>query len=280
VRDDGPALSAGPADRIPGPASPDPLTLAAARRRLLLDMAGIVASAAGFGVVFGLTARASGFSLVETVAFSVIVFAGASQFAAAGMVAGGFGWPAIILVTALVNSRHLLYAAAMGPWLRARRFAERAAMAHVLTDEAFALSLVHFRRVGFADRRGYWLAAIGGVFIPWNLATLVGVLGGQVVPDPKVLGLDVVFPAAMAGLAIGLVTGRREVVAAAAAVALALATGLAVDPRAGVVVGGLLGPLAGLALPRRDPSRPDADELPADPTTLAHPGRSDDGMAP
>ena len=44
-------------------------------------------------------------------------------------------------------------------------------MAHVLTDESFALSLVHFRRLGVADGRGYWIAAIGGVFIPWNLAT-------------------------------------------------------------------------------------------------------------
>ena len=38
-------------------------------------------------------------------------------------------------------------------------------------------------------------------------------LGGQVVPDPRVLGLDIVFPAAMAGLAVGLATGRREIVA-------------------------------------------------------------------
>ncbi len=243
-------------------------------------MLGIVASAAGFGVVFGLTARASGFSPIEAAASSVIVFAGASQFAAAGMVAGGFGWPAIVLVTALINSRHALYSAALSPWLRTRRRAERAAMAFVLTDESFALSLVHFRRVGFADRRGYWLAAIGGVFIPWNLATLVGVLGGQVVPDPKVLGLDVVFPAAMAGLAVGLVAGRREVVAAAAAIVLALGVGLTVDPRAGVVVGGLLGPLAGLAVPRHDSARPEPDELPADPAAFAQPGRSDDGLAP
>lgn len=243
-------------------------------------MLGIVASAAGFGVVFGLTARASGFSPIEAQASSIIVFAGASQFAAVGMVAGGFGWPAIVLVTGLINSRHALYSAALSPWLRSRRLAERAAMAFVLTDESFALSLVHFRRVGFADRRGYWLAAIGGVFIPWNLATLAGVLGGQVVPDPKVLGLDVVFPAAMAGLAVGLVTGRREVVAAAAAIVIALAIGIAVDPRAGVVVGGLLGPLVGMAVPRRDPRRPEVDELLATPASFAHPSRSDDGLAP
>ena len=243
-------------------------------------MTGIVASAAGFGVVFGLTARGAGFSLVETNAFSTIVFAGASQFAAAGMVAAGFGWPAIVLLTGLVNARHALYSAALAPWLRERPRRERAAMAHVLTDEAFALSLVHFRRLRCADRRGYWLAAIGGVFIPWNLATLLGFVGGQVIPDPAALGLDVVFPAAMAGLAVGLATGRREVVALAAGVAIALVVGVGIDPRVGVVVGGLLGPAVGLAVPRRDPAIPEPDELPADPDAFSRPDRSEDGMVP
>ena len=254
--------------------------LGAARRRLVVDMLGIVASSAGFGVVFGLTARANGFSPLEAVVFSLVVFAGASQFAAAGMVGAGYGWPAIVVLTALVNARHILYAAALGPWLRDRPRRERALMAHVLTDEAFALSLVHFRRLGFADRRGYWLAAIGGVFIPWNVATLVGVLGGQVVPDPRVLGLDIVFPAAMAGLAVGLATGRREIVAGAAGVGIALAVGLAVDPRAGVLAGGFVGPFIGLLVPRRDPAVPEPDELPAEPSAFSRPGRSDDGIAP
>jgi 4-azaleucine resistance transporter AzlC len=254
--------------------------LSTARRRLVVDMLGIVASAAGFGVVFGLTARANGFSPLEAVVFSVVVFAGASQFAAAGMVGAGYGWPAIVVLTALVNARHILYAAALGPWLRDRPRRERALMAHVLTDEAFALSHVHFRRLGFADRRGYWLAAIGGVFIPWNLATLIGVLGGQVVPDPRVIGLDIVFPAAMAGLAVGLATGRREIVAGVAGVGIALGVGLLIDPRAGVLAGGFLGPGAGLLVPRRDPAVPEPDELPADPGSFSRPGRSDDGIAP
>lgn len=208
------------------------------------------------------------------------MFAGASQFAAAGMVASGFSWPAIVLLTGLLNARHLLYAAALAPWLHERPRRERAVMAHVLTDEAFALSLVHFRRLGTADRRGYWIAAVGGVFVPWNLATLAGYLGGQAIPDPHVLGLDIVFPAAMAGLGVGLVTGRREVVALAAGVAVTLAVGLAVDPWVAVVAGGLLGPAAGLAVPRRDPAVPERDELPAEPGAFAAPDRSEDGLVP
>ena len=117
---------------------------------------------------------------------SIIVFAGAAQFAAVGYVASGLAWPGIILLTALLNARHLLYSAALAPWLRRVPFGRRAVMAHLLTDEAFALSIGHFRRIGRTDDRGYWLAAIGSTFIPWNVATLAGVLLGAQIPDPAV----------------------------------------------------------------------------------------------
>jgi hypothetical protein len=92
------------------------MSLADSRRRLLMDSLGIVASASGFGLVYGLSARAAGFSPLEASAMSVIVFAGASQFVAVGYVLGGFSWLAIVLLTAFLNARHLLYAAALAPY--------------------------------------------------------------------------------------------------------------------------------------------------------------------
>ena len=145
---------------------------------------------------------------------STIVYAGAAQFAAVGYVASGLAWPGIILLTALLNARHLLYSAALRPWLRDVPLPRRAVMAHLLTDESFALAISHFRRIGRTDERGYWLAAIGpdGIFTvdprrPWP-----GVVLGAQIPDPARLGIDVIFPAAMIGLAVGLITGRRELV--------------------------------------------------------------------
>src|SRR6478752_4695089 len=159
---------------------PEVLDLATARRRLWQESVGIAVSAAGFGFVYGLAARGAGFSPLEAMAMSVIVFAGAAQFAAVGYVASGLPWPGIILLTFLLNARHLLYSAALAPWLRDLPFARRAVMAHVLTDEAFALSISHFRRLGRTDQWGYWVAAIAVTFIPWNLATIAGVaLGAQ-----------------------------------------------------------------------------------------------------
>ena len=230
------------------PVSPTP-ALRAARRRLLLDTAGIAVSAIGFGFVFGLAARDAGYSPIEACAMSVIVFAGAAQFAAVGYVAAGLPWAPILVLTLFLNARHMLYSASLAPRLRGIPFLHRAAMAHVLTDEAFALAATHFHRLGRVDVPGYWIGAILGVFIPWNVATLAGVLLGGAIPDPSVFGLDIVFPAAMAGLAVGLMTGRREVVAAGSGAVFGVLLSLLAGPALGIVAGGLLGPLIGMAMP-------------------------------
>ena len=223
--------------------------IGAARRDLVLASLGFAASGVGFGLVYGLAARDAGFSVIEATSMSVLVLAGAAQFAAVGLIADGSGWPSIVLLTALLNARHLLYSAAMAPWLSGRPRLERAAMAHVLTDETFALSLAHFQRIGRVDVLGFWLAA-GFDSLSWPIFTAVGVIGGQLIPDPAKLGLDVVFPAAMGGLAVKLATGRPEVAAAVAGAALAVVGGIVVGPAMSIVVAGLLAPIAGLLIER------------------------------
>jgi 4-azaleucine resistance transporter AzlC len=238
VRQDLPALSEGSA-----------VGVRASRRRLIVESLGIVASAGGFGFVYGLSARDAGFSPVEAMAMSTIVFAGAAQFAAVGYVAGGLAWPGVVLLTALLNARHLLYSAALSPWLRAVPFWRRAVIAHLLTDEAFALSIAHFRRVGHTDEWGYWYSAIVVTLIPWNVATLAGVVVGGSIPDPARFGIDIIFPAAMVGLAVGLITGRRELVAAIVGAGSGVVVALLVSPAVGIVAGGLIGPAVGLLVP-------------------------------
>ncbi len=229
-------------------ASPAP-DLRAARRQLLLDTLGIAVSVGAFGLVFGLAARNAGFSPIEAIASSVLVFAGASQFAAAGYIAAGLPWAPIVVLTFFLNARHVLYSASLAPRFREVPFAKRVVMSHVLTDEAFALSAAHFHRIGRLDVPGYWMAAVLGVFLPWNIATIAGVLLGGTIPDPSRFGLDIVFPAAMGGLAVGLTTGRRELVAAGAGAIIGTGMSLLMGPALGIVGGGLLGPLLAMATP-------------------------------
>src|SRR5258705_1328726 len=173
-------------------------------------------------------------------AMSLIAFGGAAQFAAIGFVSTGLGWPVIGLLTFLLNARHVLYSAALAPWFRGRSFVERAIAAHLVTDESFALAIAHFRRLGRFDPVGYWYPAIVTTLIPWNLATFAGVSIGDAIVEPRRLGIDVIFPAAMIGLAVGLVTGRRELVAAIAGAAGAVGVSLDASPTARIIAGGVV----------------------------------------
>ena len=153
-----------------------------------VDALGITVSAVGFGFVYGLSAREAGFSPIEAIAMSVLVFAGAAQFAAVGYVAGGLsvagdrpadGAPQRAPPALRRGARARAHATCRAP--------RRALMAHLLTDEASRSSIAHFRRIGRADVRGYWIGAIVSTFIPWNLATLAGVTLGGADPGPGAL---------------------------------------------------------------------------------------------
>jgi predicted branched-subunit amino acid permease len=259
------------------------LGLPEARRRLILDGLGIIVSAMGFGFVYGLTARTdAGFSPIDVMAMSVFAFAGAAQFAAIGYVATGVPWLLIGVLTGLLNARHVLYSAALAPWFRGRPFGERAVAAHVLTDEAFALSIAHFRRLGRFDAYGYWFAAIGVTFVPWFVATLAGALLGEAIVDPERLGIDVIFPAAMIGLAVGLITGRRELAAAIAGAVVGVGVSLAVSTTVGIIAGGFIGPAVGMLVPAATAGEtaPIGSEASADrysmPHTLDRPDKAPD----
>jgi 4-azaleucine resistance transporter AzlC len=219
------------------------------RRRVVTDGLAISFSAFAFGVVYGLAAREGGFSFLEAMAMSVIVLAGASQFAAIGLVAQGVPWLGIVLLTALLNARHLLYSASLAPLFASAPRRVRAAAAHVLADETYALAYPALRRLGRLDVGTYAVAAAMPV-IPWLLATALGHLGGGLMPEPRVLGMDVVFPAAMAGLAVALIVDRRTLTAAVVGAVTGLAVALVIHPSVGVMAGGLLGPLVAMAMPR------------------------------
>jgi len=241
--------------------------VARSRRQMLRDGLAIAAYAMPVGLVFGLTALQAHYSFPDVAANSAIAFAGGAQFAAAGLVKDKATWLAIAGVVALVNARHLLYSAALAPYVSGRSRKERAVMAHFLTDETFALALAHYRRIRGFDRRGYWIASMC-IFIPWQIGTWIGyIVAGAV--DTHRLGLDVAFPAAMAGLSLGMVSGRRDVAAAAGAVAVAVIVGLAGGASLGLVAGAVLGPIFGLAVP---PSAHEESSEPEEPEPSATAG--------
>jgi len=253
------------ARRLPGPGavarsqvgrSPHPAaapSAPAARRQLFTETLAISLSVVGFGIVYGMTARAAGFSLLDLEAMNLLVFAGGSQFLAIGLLAAGLPWLWIVAITAVLNARHLLYGTSLAPWFGGRPRFQKALAAYVVVDESFALSMAHFRRLGRFDALGYVLVA-GMLITGWLASTWLGWASATAVPSGFEAVLRVVVPAAIAGMAVLLVTDRSTLVAAMAAVVAGIATASFLGPAAGIVAGALLGVLAASFVAFRWPS--------------------------
>ena len=144
-----------------------------------------------FGVSFGVLAVASGLSVAKTCALSLLVFTGASQFAAVGIVGAGGSPVAAVTSALLLAARNGAYGLVLapdieGPWWR------RLVAAQLVLDESTAMATAQPER---RDRvRAFWATGVA-VFVCWNLGTLAGALGGGVIGDPAALGLDAAFPA-------------------------------------------------------------------------------------
>jgi 4-azaleucine resistance transporter AzlC len=152
----------------------------------------ILGAAVGvFGVSFGVLAVASGLSVAKTCALSLLVFTGASQFAAVGVIGTGGSALAAIGSALLLAARNGAYGLVLapdirGPWWR------RLLAAQLVLDETTAMATAQPTR---HDRvRAFWATGIA-VFVCWNIGTLLGALGGGVIGDPAALGLDAAFPA-------------------------------------------------------------------------------------
>ncbi|GAB6984812.1 AzlC family ABC transporter permease [Nocardioides pyridinolyticus] len=190
------------------------------RRTIIRDSLGVGIATGAYGVSFGAVSVASGLTVWQTCALSLLMFTGASQFALVGVVAAG-GAPLSGAATALLlGTRNTLYGLRLAPLL-AFRGIERVLAAHVLIDESTAMSVT--RRSRAAARLGFLTTGVS-IFVLWNVATLAGAVAGNALGDPRRYGLDAAVGAAFLALLWPRLHRRsnRLVALAAAAVALGI----------------------------------------------------------
>jgi predicted branched-subunit amino acid permease len=191
----------------------------ATRERSAIIRTGIAvgAATATYGVSFGALSTLSGLDVWQTCFLSVVMFSGASQFAMISVLAtGGLASAgSAIASAALLGSRNLFYAIRLSPII-GPGFWKRAAAAQLTIDESTALAVAQPTLA--AQRAGFWSAGLA-VFMGWNIATLIGVLIGDLLGDIRVYGLDAAAAAAFLGL---LWPRLRERQAQAVAVAAAI----------------------------------------------------------
>jgi len=167
---------------------------------------------------FGVLALQAGFSEVQAIITSALVFAGSAQFAALSVMVGGGGLGAAVGAATLMNGRFLAMGIALAPSLPGGPL-KRAAQGQAVVDSSWALAN---RGDGTFDR----LLLFGTTlpqYVGWLAGTGVGVLLGDLLADPERFGLDAVYPTFFLGLLIAELRDRRSRTVAAIGAVLALA---------------------------------------------------------
>lgn len=201
-----------------------------------------------FAMLFGLLASEAGLQLYEIVLFSVVVFAGASQFAALQLLKEHAPL-LIILVTALaVNLRMLMYSMALAPHLGAASRCIRAVIAFFVVDQSFALASQDYDKrpdQPLAEKVGYFFGAVTPIVPTWTASTIAGAMVGRAIPEGY--ALDFAVPIAFLAMTAPMLRTRAHWAAAIVAVVVTLVLRM-LPYGTGLLVGGLAGMVAGAAV--------------------------------
>ncbi|WP_299592377.1 AzlC family ABC transporter permease [uncultured Microbulbifer sp.] len=183
-------------------------TAPTANRPWLLGMREAIPLLGGYvpvAISFGLIAVQSGFSGWEAVLISTLVYAGASQFLFVAMVAAGAPLWFVVLMTLLINARHVVYGPNIAPWLSQSRWWPW--LMHGLTDQIFALSHVRLPQLRAEDRMGWYIGASVVAWFSWIGGTAVGAIAGKELTQRWPL-LGEVMPFALPALFLVLLAPR------------------------------------------------------------------------
>jgi 4-azaleucine resistance transporter AzlC len=171
----------------------------------------------GFGVSFGVLARAAGMGTLAPIVMSITTFAGSAQFAAASVLGSGGTVASAVTAAVLLNARYGPIGVSTAPSLTGSRWS-RFLHAQLTVDESWAIA---------AEGEGRFnpkvlLGAGFVLFVAWVGGTIIGVAFGDLIGDPATWGLDAAFPALFLALLVPQLDGRRAIEAALLGAAIAL----------------------------------------------------------
>ena len=219
------------------------------RRREFLhgarDMLPMLVGAIPFGILFGALATAAGLSVYATMAMSLFVFAGSSQFVAATLIGQGVGVVVIVMTTFFVNLRHALYSASLGPYFKGLPQKWLLPLGFLLTDESYAVVIKRFTASPNGKfRHWYCLGASLAMYVNWQFCTAIGIVAGSSLENLSEWGLEFALVVTFIGIVVPLIDRMPMLIAAVVAISVALlardmvhSLGLIVASVAGVVAG-------------------------------------------
>ena len=221
----------------------------------------IMLAASPFGALFGALAIDNGFSIFDAVFMSVTVYAGASQMVGIELFNHNVQPWLIILSIFAVNFRHILYSASLARYISHFTPLQKLLAFFLLTDPQYAES----EKKGEAGETVSfsWYLGFGAIiYLPWQLMTLIGAIFGQMIGDPKAIGLDVLLPIYFMGLVLGFRKRDHWLPVVAVSSVVSVAAMHFVGSPWHVSIGAIAGVALAACMPLRNP--------PEEPVTLEH----------
>ena len=165
-----------------------------------------------------------------------LIFAGAAQLAMITLAGTASLW-AVITAVLVINTRHVMYSAALAPTFRHQPRWMRWVGPFFMVDQVFALGALQTHRSP-ADFRRYYMTAALTLYAVWNVVVPLGMLVGPVVPDSW--RLDFAPPVMFAGLTLFAINRVPAAIAALVGGFVSLAA-VGLQDRLGIVVGAVTG---------------------------------------
>ena len=206
-----------------------------------------------FGMIYGALALGAGLSRPAAQMMSSLVFAGSAQFIAAQLFHDSVPGFVIVLTIAVVNLRHMLYSASLAPYLASLSTRWKALLSYLLTDEAYAPSIIHYENNGPAQY-GHWflLGAGSALWFFWQVSTALGIFLGSAIPESW--SLDFALPLTFIAMVMPVLKNRPAIAAAISAGVTSLLT-YSLPYRLGLILAAFVGIAVGTFLEGRNSTR-------------------------
>ena len=193
------------------------------------------------GLLWGTLAAGKGFSALEAMLTSVLVYAGASQFVAVDMWREPLPIFLLIATTLVVNLRHVLMSASLSRHLGNINTRWRISLMYIMTDESWAIT--ERRAQNNAVDLGYVLGTFLPLWPTWFLCSFIGAVVGNSLGDPAIYGLDFAFSALFLTIIMGFWKGPRTAAVIVASGAAAVIGKLFLPGAWYIMAGGVAGVL-------------------------------------
>lgn len=204
-----------------------------------------------FGMIYGAVALNAGLSAGASQLMSSIVFAGSSQFVTAQLVHDAAPALVIIVTIAVVNLRHMLYSASLAPYLHDLSLRWKALLSYLLTDEAYAPSIIKYEKDGIQPFSHWFLFGAGlSLWTTWQVSTALGIFLGAAIP--KEWPLDFALPLTFIAMIIPILKNRPMIASALSAGLVALLA-FSLPYKLGIILAALTGILVGTILENKQP---------------------------